>query len=479
MIFGPYTFPLLDAGMSLTNTILNTGLQGIRAKETYEKQIALGELSHKKRLEEQSEASWHRCREIAFSQKKAHKYRLIEQKKAHHNNLEVLDHKSEQDKRFRAVDHLLRIKETAFSNELQEYVGIRLRLIAHQHAKELEQIRSQKAVETAVINRRLVKDEENSPFLDSPKDAAECLKGIYKKNRKPLVLIAPFWDNTRTYRANDEGGFLDFRVAINTAWQKTQWFDGIIKCDGYLKRPLRWTDRDIDIISAGLADIPVILLHGMVQGGQRVHPTITIWNLLPGQGDSYLNLNLDSFDIPLLKPGETPKDQLEFENFVAHYLATVIGTLSDAHHLVLYGKRPSLPRYLPEDMDRLKLTAHQFCLYYDLLCNQEPDREHFYRLDQANMLQECNLLEEANKQIDNALKSWLFQKNRKFKPPAPVLLSELANKDDTSFFIELAETYRLVGSQQKAAEIDNLISALKARYESVRRKSPQVFKHYK
>jgi hypothetical protein len=184
-----------------------------------------------------------------------------------------------------------------YSHELQLQRDLKLRELTHEHAKEIELLRSQYTIQTSIINRRLQKFDENSPFFDTPEEAVSLLRGIYDSNRKPLVLIAPFWDNNIPHRANDDGASPhEFRVAINAAWQKTQWFDGVVKCDGYFKRPLRQTDRDIAVISAVLADLPIILIHGMVQAGRKVHPAITVWNLLPEQQDIYFHLDLESFD---------------------------------------------------------------------------------------------------------------------------------------------------------------------------------------
>jgi len=413
---------------------------------------------HKYRLEEQTQASWNRCREIALSkyfdtqaQEKGHVYRQEEQTLAHNQ----------------------RKNEIAWSNELQLYRDLRLRKMAQENALELEQIRTQYAVQTAVINRSWIKSEENNPFVEPSEQTIQMLKATYQSNMgKPLVVIAPFWDDTIPYKVNDEGGFLDYRMAIDVAWQKTQWFDNVIRCDGYLKRPLRHTDRDIGIISAELADIPTILIHGMVQGKQRVHPAMTIWNLLPNQGNSYFHLGLDSFDVQNSKSG----DRLEFQNYVAHYLASIVGILSDAQQLFLTGQRPRLSRYALEDSEKLKLLASQFNLYYDLICYEDPRREHVYRLDQAIMLYECQFVQEAHQQIENALMSWYFQKNKKEVPTKDLesfkALSKLANREDSPFLTQLADVYQLIGSNEKAEQIQSLINSLK----TIKYKPRTIFK---
>ncbi|MBE9224106.1 hypothetical protein IQ264_01285 [Phormidium sp. LEGE 05292] len=484
--FGQLT--VLYSGIQLANNLINTVFRRGERKTEFQRQTELQEQAHNYRLDEQSVASKHRIREISYAKKleakaqkkghqhrlveqeKAHEYRKVEQNEAHQQRLVEIGYRADREESIQAiahhyrieergVDHIYRLREAEFSSELQLYLGLKFREIDYQHSTELEQLRNQNAVRTAAINRKLQRLEENSPFLDPVEYVVETLTEIYERNRQPLVLIAPFWDNTRTHNANDAGGFPDFRLAISVAWQKTQWFDGVTRCDGYISRPLLRGDRDIHFISAALANLPIILIHGAVQGGYRVHPAIAFWNLLPGQGETYSELNLDSFDVRSPKPGSNNK--LEFEDFVAHYLASVVGILSDAHHLVLEGKRPDLRRYLSDEPEKLQLSAHQFCLYYDLLCYREPDREHFYRLDQALMLHECNLGKEAREQIAEALISWHYQKSQKHDLPDLALLFKLSHQGDLSFMTKLAETYQIIGEQDQAAQINQLVDDLK------------------
>ncbi|NET55277.1 MAG: hypothetical protein F6K47_03505 [Symploca sp. SIO2E6] len=483
--FGQLT--LISSGAAAVKSVLDFFLRRAdRKPESYEatqRQIYLQNYNHTNRLEEltqgheyrleeQAQASWHRCREIALTkvldrqaQERGHHYRLHEQEQTHSARLREQAFKADLDAAAQerghqnrieeqGIAHILRLRETTWSSELQLYRDLRLRLLAHEHAKEIEQCRSHYAIQTTVINRRLQKFEENSPFLDTSEDAARLLRGIYESNRKPLVLIAPFWDNKINYRANDDGASPhDFRVAINTAWQKTQWFDGVVKCDGYFKRPLRQTDRDIAVISAALAELPIILIHGMVQGGQRVHPAITVWNLLPEQEDSCFHLNLESFDVQ-------SKNLLDVQDIIAYYIATVVGILSDAHHLFVSGKRPNLSRYTSEESENFKLLVSQFGIYYDLLCYREPTKEHFYRMEQAVMLCECGLEEEASQPIENALMSWYYQKTGEQVFPDLDLLVKGAERSDIPFLTELAQVYQRLDNHDQSIRVNQLIQNL-------------------
>ncbi len=431
---------MLNIGAYLiANSFLSHSLKQNDSKINQQKQTDLANLNHQNRLkefeqqqerghqyrsDEQLQASWLRCREIALTKH--------------------LEAQTQQ------TAHLNRLNEIEWSAELQLHRDLYLRQITQENTLELEQIRSQYSIQTAAINRSSIKWGENSPFLEPLEQNIQILKETYNNNQKPLVLIAPFWDDTRTHGTNDQGGFPDFRVAINAAWQQAKWFDGVIKCDGYIKRPLRYTDRDIAVITAELADIPVILIHGMVQAGQRVHPAITVWNILPNQANNSFQLELESFDV---KPKQT--GSLEFQDYVAQYLSTIVGILSDAHQLLLTGKRPDLRRYVEDDTEKLKLLAAQFSFYYDLVCYQDPMNEHVYRLDNAQLLNECGLLKEAEQQLFYSMTSLCHQKNNFVENNYPqkdiTQLITYCDSNDKEFLLNFVATYQAI---KKADDLD-------------------------
>jgi hypothetical protein len=409
---------------SKINQQIQTDLANLNHQNRLQELKQQQELGHQYRSNEQLQASWLRCREIALTKQ--------------------MEAQTQQ------TAHLNRLNEIEWSAELQLHRDLYLRQITQENSLELEQIRSQYSIQTAAINRSSIKWGENSPFLEPLEQNIQILKETYNNNQKPLVLIAPFWDDTRTHGANDQGGFPDFRVAINAAWQQAKWFDGVIKCDGYIKRPLRYTDRDIAVITAELADIPVILIHGMVQAGQRVHPAITIWNILPNQANNSFQLELESFDV---KPKQT--GSLEFQDYVAQYLSTIVGILSDAHQLFLTGKRPDLRRYVENDTEKLKLLAAQFSFYYDLVCYQDPMNEHVYRLDNAQLLNECGLLKEAEQQLFYSMSSLCHQKQNLVENNYPqkdiIQLIEYCDSNDKEFLLNFVATYQAI---KKADDLD-------------------------
>lgn len=60
--------------------------------------------------------------------------------------------------------------------------------------------------------------------------------------------ITPFWDDTKPREFLDQGGYVDFRNAFNISYNNVPWNNLASKQDGYLKRPLYQTDRDVNYI---------------------------------------------------------------------------------------------------------------------------------------------------------------------------------------------------------------------------------------
>jgi|688.fasta_scaffold40447_3 hypothetical protein len=401
---------------------------------------------HQNLLVEQTQMSWLRCREIAFtkyieaqSQEKGHVLRQQE----------------------RETEHFYRLDEIELSNELQMYRDLVIRSLIHEQNQETQYLQSCYNVQVNAINRYLQKIEENSPFREPTVQTIEKLRNRYYADQKPLVLISPFWSDKLKDQENLEGGFQNFRAAILSTWNKVSWVNDVVRCDGYL-RPLIYTDMDVDDIASALGDLPVILVYGMIQGGEEVHPAIAIWNILPGQQGSYFHIDINSFSIPINQSGS----KLEFANSVGHYLTTVIGILSDAYQLFLTGKRPNLQQYSPNDPEKLKFLASEFNYYYDLLSYQQPLQEHFFRLDQAIMLHECGLVNEANNQVKSACESWYYQKTQNSRlleisnSEVISLLTEFANNNDYHFVKKLIEFYRFIDNRQQTEKLLQLLANL-------------------
>jgi hypothetical protein len=101
-----------------------------------------------------------------------------------------------------------------------------------------------------------------------------------------------------------------------------------------------------------------------------------------------------------------------------------------------------------------------------LLSYQQPLQEHFFRLDQAIMLYECGLVNEANNQLKSACESWYYQKTQNSRlleisnSEVISLLTEFANNNDYHFVKKLIEFYRFIDNRQQTEKLLQLLANL-------------------
>ncbi|WP_237397164.1 dynamin family protein [Okeania sp. KiyG1] len=216
-------------------------------------------------------------------------------------------------------------------------------------------------------------------------------------------MVSPFWDDTKPKDKNEQGGYVDFRASFNTSYS---WHNLASKQDGYFKRPLYQTDRDINYIYSVLSDVPIILVHGTIQGVhsaqqfvQRIHPHITFWNLLPEQQDSYTSLNLRFFplELPVGKPDnpdiyrQMGEYSLNLQDTVSKYLAKGIGLLSSFYHLYRFETRPNLQQFELESEEELEILSLQVNEIYDFLAQKNSNKANYYKLEKSVLSLERNL----------------------------------------------------------------------------------------
>ena len=158
----------------------------------------------------------------------------------------------------------------------------------NQYQQEQQELRGNQNRELQLIMHELRLDferakrgMENSPFFHHDVDTADLLWQAFKEEGKPLFLISPFWDETKTHVAADGGGGdTHFRTAISGVWRDCEFVPYGTCLDGLFKRPLRQTDMDVRWIRNVLKDLPVILAYGYTDG-KAVYPMLATWNVLP------------------------------------------------------------------------------------------------------------------------------------------------------------------------------------------------------
>ena len=361
-----------------------------------------------------------------FLQPQANKHRVSQINEEHKNRLLEFAKASELRISESKRDHEHRIAELNKASEL--------RIIESYLAEEVS---SYYAIETHQAIRRSVKNDENSPFLDPPDIVGQELKAIYEDTGTPIVLVAPFWDDSRTKDANERGGFVDFRSTFNNSYGRVPWQKLAERQDGYINRPLIYTNRDVNYLRRVLYDIPIILVHGSIQGVpqsqhiQRIKPEITFWNILPTHKDEYGNLEASPctnlkpifFDYRATNNSSTVTQEMGecssiLEHRIGTYLTTSVGLLASIYHLARFGTIPDLKQFKLE-ADISQLLALQMGGFYLILSERQPEKAHEYFLEQAKILSESNLQEDAIESINKSWNCWIESRfgdrSRRFK----------------------------------------------------------------
>ena len=238
----------------------------------------------------------------------------------------------------------------------------------------IEELKSSYSISAKKTLTDLTREDANSPFFDGVEGTYKFLNGLHKKTGLPIILVSPFSEDMRPKDKNNPGGYVDFRTAFSSSYSSCSWRNLASKQDGYFKRPLYQTDRDINYIYSVLSDVPIILVHGTIQGVhaphqhvQRIHPRITFWNLFPEQQDSYISLSLKffPFQLPIGKDNtsnifrQMGEYSLNLQDDVSSYLVKGIGLLSSFYHLYHFETRPNLQQFELENEQELEFLSLQ------------------------------------------------------------------------------------------------------------------------
>jgi Dynamin family len=334
------------------------------------------------------------------------------QPRSHKNYLEGL-----------SAQHSLRLEEIRRQHEqniVQAYVNSELRI---NEQIILETLRASCSVQVTKAIKEMARTEENSPFYDGLEVTRDRLISLYQQTGLPIVLVAPFWDDTQPRESNDRGGYVDFRNAFSISYSRAAWHELAPRKDGYIKRPLYQTDRDVDYIYSVLSDVPTILIHGTIQGVhspqqyvQRIHPHITFWNLLPDQQDGYTSLDLKF--IPIQFPAGTGQQSniareigeysLKLQDQVGEYTAKAVGLLSSCYHLWKFHTRPNLQQFQLENEQELAALSFEIERLYDRLSVKHPELSGYFMTEKSTLImeQEITRLQESKP----SPRFWLMEK---------------------------------------------------------------------
>jgi hypothetical protein len=212
-----------------------------------------------------------------------------------------------------------------------------------------------------------------SPFVLPIGSVWLMLLQEYKETNRPLLLIAPFWDETQINSENDAGG-QQLRVTVADALRDTVWCDDFTILDGYFKRPLRQTDMDLRIINDVLKELPVCIVYGTLDQ-HEIRAEIALWNILPGE--------VPGRRVYIRGKGRMPRDVVvqdnrEFKEDLGTDLANEVGQIGAIYHFFESGRQINVKMFLTGESSRDQEVTKRFSEYlriHQLLLTKEEKEE--------------------------------------------------------------------------------------------------------
>ncbi|MGW0778844.1 hypothetical protein ACWD01_35710 [Streptomyces sp. NPDC002835] len=278
------------------------------------------------------------------------------------------------------------------------------------HERQLERIAATRSAEESLEwHRALVqvalhnelstraRDLTNSPFFDTADAVRELVVEATGGGKRPALLIAPFYHEEAGVHEKPPG----FQVALRQSWLTARWHDDLVPLAGLVDRPLHRLDVDVRAVQQVLRDLPVVLVHGQVQEGGRVWPSLAAWNLLPDTGSSSLHLTFPH--LPLAQSGDAAAvralgDQL------GRMFALTVGNLGDWFHLLRYKRAPRVHNLLTEGEEPERaVLATSAADSYDVLMTAGRLDTDWAQIRQARILAEGGLPDIAGRMARTTL----------------------------------------------------------------------------
>jgi hypothetical protein len=256
-----------------------------------------------------------------------------------------------------------------------------------------------------VLQRELKRDArllENAPYDYDQDHLANIVEQATQNAVKPALLIAPFFSDELSITEADNGP-PTFSVGIRRSWMTCPWSSDVAMLGGLLTRPLRKTDLDVLIIREALHALPVILVHGEIQGRNRVWCSITAWNMAPPYSGQAININLPPLPFPEANMHNRQR-RIEFEDGLGWAVAVTAGLLAEWFHLTKTGRSPTLHRQLAKEAISMREVGPSLAAAYDVAIESGIVDPISGRANQAILLSESGYQEFALKILKTVAK---------------------------------------------------------------------------
>jgi hypothetical protein len=260
-------------------------------------------------------------------------------------------------------------------------------------------------IETKLLLDRHDRRLENSPLTLEPEEMRDHVTAATGDGQRPVLLIAPFYQEHLGRQASDDAPNA-FEVALRRSWFEVPWSGDLAPLGGAIRRPLRNTDIDLMLIQQALHDMPVVLVCGEVQGGQRVWLSLVAWNVVTVPNAPSVHLTFPALPLPqAAAAGESDgAARLAFEDQLGQLVAVTAGMLGEWFHLMKDGRPPRLHTMLPTELEteRRVVAANAAAAYEVAIQRRLVDRVEA-RVRQAQVYADAGLADRAAATAQEAL----------------------------------------------------------------------------
>jgi hypothetical protein len=240
-------------------------------------------------------------------------------------------------------------------------------------------LRIDEHIETARATAEL----DANPFgYPSQEDAHRQVQRITRHGERPALLFAPFLNIAGSVQENLDKPY-GYVHSLRSSWNDSAWRLEVAADVGTIAKPLVRTDWDARQIREALADLPVVLVYGVVRENRSPRLEILAWNIIDdpaGRTDSEpIRITIPERATGTIDPDELP-DQLSLAStqlcaMLAEWFYVARGRLPCRHRDIAAGLRHAtaagtlVALRLAVDLRRLDpvtATTHQAMVHADL-----------------------------------------------------------------------------------------------------------------
>jgi hypothetical protein len=266
-----------------------------------------------------------------------------------------------------------------------------------------------------------------------------------------------------------DGNYLNFRFAYWGLGQEEYYYERIISRLPYWEiiyesakaRVLEWKKTREQLLADGVEETLEEI--DKIYGGNNPE------NL--GILEREERLRLSGVERSKLPPVRYKYDDKDFEalyQFLITCHCLIAGWFADVHHLTHYDVSPLLPELLPNLTQNVftqqliqEILSGIVSGYRDIYKALGSERPHWVpemTLQLAQSLAQLSDKSFAEEMVAYSIQSWLQLRGL---PSESDSLSKFSNRNDIPFLTQLVRVYQLVGDEEKAAQVNELLQDLK------------------